>query len=214
MTKLLIAMPSKADVPIETINSLMGLDTSRYETSVRHLQGSLPDDAREALANDAINEGYDYLLWIDSDMVFDMDALNQLMEDDKDIVTGICFKRTAPYTPCIYRESEKGGNEIYIDYPKDSVFEVSACGCAFQLVKVSALKAVREKYGTMYRRAYPFGEDISFAMRWKDLGGKMYCDSRVKVGHIGKMIVTEKTWEVFRRSMENQNGREEDKCEE
>lgn len=210
--KILIAVPCKADIPIETVNSLMALD-SPYVTSVRFLQGSLPDDARENMATDAIEEEFTHVLWIDSDMVFDEDALIRLVQDDRDCVTGLAFKRTAPYTPCIYK-ANKDGNEIYIDYPKDSLFEISACGCAFQLVKVSALKAVRTTYGTMYRRAYPLGEDISFAKRWTELGGKIYCDSRVKVGHIGKMIVTEKTWDVFKQSMEKQNGREESKCEE
>ena len=30
-----------------------------------------------------------------------------------------------------------------------------------------------------------FGEDLAFCLRVKDLGKKVYCDSRIKVGHIG-----------------------------
>lgn len=193
--KVLLAMPvAKGDISQETFNSVLGLD---FCGSIRTLGGSLVDDAREKLAEDAIKEGYTHILWTDSDMVFEHDALNKLLEDDKDIVTGICFKRVPPYTPAIYK-----CGQVYIDYPKDSLFEVDECGFGFILTKVSALKEVLDEFGGMFQRAYPYGEDISFCKRWRELTKKtgmphtIWCDSRVKIGHVGTTIVTEKTFEL------------------
>jgi hypothetical protein len=36
-----------------------------------------------------------------------------------------------------------------------------------------------------------FGEDISFCLRVKELGKKMYCDSSVKMGHVGQFVYDE-----------------------
>ena len=197
--KILLAMPvAKGDIPQETFNSVLGLD---FNGSIRTLSGSLVDDARNQLALDAIEEGFDYILWVDSDMVFESDALKRLLDAQKDIITGICFKRVPPYTPAIY--NEKG---VYLDYPKDWIFPVDACGFAFVLTKVSALKEVYDEYGTMFGRAYPYGEDISFCKRWKSLEQKkgilnryeIWCDSGVKIGHIGTTIVTEKSYELVK----------------
>ncbi len=203
---ILLAMPCKSDIPVETVNSLMGLN---FKGAIRILQGSLIDDSRENIAQDVIKDGFDYLLFVDSDMVFEEDALDKLLADDKDIVTGICFKRVFPYTPAIYKEDD--GNKIYMDYPKDALFEINACGMAFCLIKADVLKEVYTEFGTMFKRAYPLGEDLSFCRRWlalneKDNGNrKIYCDSRVKVGHIGTQIVTEKTYDIVRTRYEQSN---------
>ena len=200
--KILLAMPvAKGDIALETFNSVLGLD---FSGSIRAFSGSLVDDAREQLALDAIEQGFDYVLWCDSDMVFEADALNQLLKANKDIVTGLCFKRVPPYTPAIY--NKKG---IYLDYPKDWMFPVEACGFAFVLTKVSALKEVYDEYHTMFARAYPYGEDISFCKRWKSLEQRkgilnkyeIWCDSRVKIGHVGSTIVTEKSYELVKERL-------------
>lgn len=183
----IMCIPCKGDIPIETVSSIMGLN---FGGASRITQGSLIDDMRDAFSKEAIEGGYTHLLFIDSDMTFDSDAYQMLLNDDKDIVSGIFHKRAHPYTPTIVKDGQ-----IYIDYPQNELFEVDTTGMAFTLIKVSCLKAVMEEYNTCFKRAYPLGEDNSFCMRWKKLGEKLgkehkiYCDSRVKCGHIGKMIV-------------------------
>lgn len=185
--KTIMCIPCKGDIPIETVSSIMGLE---FGGASRITQGSLIDDMRDAFAMEAIEEGFTHLLFVDADMTFEGDAYKQLLADDKDVVSGIFHKRAHPYTPTIVKDGK-----IYIDYPQNELFEVDTTGMAFTLIKVSALKAVMDEFHTCFKRAYPLGEDNSFCMRWKELGKKLgkehkiYCDSRVKVGHIGKMIV-------------------------
>lgn len=195
MDNIILCMPCKSDIPVETSNCVMATNVS----AVRVMQGSLIDDMRDMMAKDTIKDGYTHLLFIDSDMVFKNEDIERLIADDKDVVTGICFKRVFPYTPAIYR-SEEENYKIYADYPQDSLFEVDACGMAFCLIKVEALKAVLDHYGTMFMRDYPLGEDMSFCKRWKSLSkdNKIYCDSRAKIGHIGTAIITEETYKKVR----------------
>ena len=185
--KTIMCIPCKGDIPIDTVSSIMGLE---FNGASRITQGSLIDDMRDAFALEAIEGGFTHLLFIDSDMTFESDAYKRLFEDDKDVVSGVFHKRAHPYTPTIVKDGK-----IYIDYPQNELFEVDTTGMAFTLIKVSALKAVMDEFHTCFKRAYPLGEDNSFCMRWKELGkkngtdNKIYCDSRVKCGHIGKMIV-------------------------
>ena len=58
-------------------------------------------------------------------------------------------------------------------------------------MKASLLKEVKDKYGLPFSPILGFGEDISFCMRLKELGKKMYCDPRAKLGHIGYKVYTE-----------------------
>ena len=161
-----------------------------------------------ALAQMAIKNKYDYILWIDSDMVFESTVLYDLLEADKDIVSAVCFMRRAPYEPCIYSKMRMGATleedqiEKYYDYP-EGVFEVEACGLAMVLMKVVVLEDI------LYKTGQPFfpirsdhrtlGEDLSFCYNARKSGHKIWATSKPKVGHIGKMIVDRDSYAVIRR---------------
>lgn len=57
------------------------------------VDGSLVYDARDAIAKAAIDNGYDYVLYVDSDMVFSADDLNRLLSHDTDICSGLYVTR-------------------------------------------------------------------------------------------------------------------------
>ncbi|MBR2855124.1 MAG: hypothetical protein IKE81_12445, partial [Clostridia bacterium] len=52
--------------------------------------------ARNRLANKAINENYTHVLWLDSDMVFDEQIVDDLAEVGKDMVCGAFVSRRPP----------------------------------------------------------------------------------------------------------------------
>lgn len=199
--KTLIALPCMDMVHTVFLRSLLGL--SRPEETVFGLTASsLVYDARNTLARQAIDEKCDRILWIDSDMEFAPDAFARLsadMDEGREFVTGLFFTRKAPVRPCIYKQCgyASEGQEIvplalnYNDYPRDELFEVKASGLAFTLVSVEATRKVIEKFGLPFSPMPGFGEDLSFCGRLQQLGIKMYCDSRVKIGHVGTGIISE-----------------------
>ena len=182
------------------------------EISKTRNPGSLVYVSRNALSEVAISEGFDFVLWIDSDMVFEPDLMQRLMarmDEGHDIVAPICFRRKVPFTPVIYKTIKLGltpdENIVngYKDYPRDSFFEVDACGFGCVMIRVSALKKVLDEQKALFSPLPQFGEDISFCLRAKRSGFKIYCDSSIKVGHISQTVVTEETYLQYRRGEEN-----------
>lgn len=188
------------------VQSLMGLDFDG-ETRIRFLPGSLVYDARNQLTEIARASECEYIFFIDSDMTFKGDTLKRLIKDaeenDIDVVTGLCFTRRPPIRTAIFKKCEynvdKDGQifpdaENYMDYPKDSLFPVAACGMACCLIRMSCVDNVLKNYGLPFSPAQGWGEDLSFCIRARELGHKIYCDSSVKIGHIGKTVISE---EIF-----------------
>lgn len=206
MAKILIAIPCMDEIDTAFVQSLMGLDIDG-ETRIRFLPGSLVYDSRNQLTEIARANGSEYIFFLDSDMTFRGDVLKRLLADAEenniDIVTGLCFTRKQPIRTAIFKKCEYSQDETgqlfpdavnYMDYPKDSLFPVAACGMACCLIRMSCVDAVLKNFGLPFSPAQGWGEDLSFCIRAREIGARIYCDSRVKVGHIAKTVITE---EVF-----------------
>ena len=203
--KYLVAIPCMDMIHTGFFRSCMGLNRVG-ETRFSLTMSSLIYDARNSLARQAINEGFDRMLWLDSDMEFETDLMERLaadMDEGRDFVAGIYFKRKAPVSPVVYSEIghmevENGGIRPYAlpyeDYPKDQIFTCKGVGFGGCMLSVNMLKAVVDKYGLPFSPILGFGEDLSFCARARELGFELYCDSRVKLGHIGYGAITEELY--------------------
>lgn len=204
--KTLIALPCMDMVHTVFLKSLIGMDRVG-QVKFAFSCSSLIYDARNTLAKQAVTEGFDRVLWLDSDMDFEPDLLKRLSEDmdeGRELVSGLYFKRKAPVKPVIYQHlglvktiDGEGVTPVavpYEDYPKDSVFQIAGCGFGGCLVSVNLIKRVGEKYGLPFSPVMGFGEDLSFCSRATQLGVDLYCDSRVKMGHVGLGTITEETY--------------------
>lgn len=205
--KTLIAIPCMDMIHTVFFKSVIGMNrvgACKYSMTC----SSLVYDARNALVKEAVAEGFDRILWLDSDMDFAPDLMNKLMQDmdelNCDIVSGLYFKRRAPVEPVCYKEvgyfHSEELNEVtpiaipYSDYPRDQVFEVQGCGFGGVLMTVDIAEKVEKKYGVPFAPIIGFGEDLSFCLRARDLGAKIYCDSRIKLGHVGLGTITEEVY--------------------
>ena len=203
--RTLIAIPCMDMMHTPFVISLTGLQV-KGEIKFAYSASSLVYDSRNGLARKAILENFDRVLWLDSDMQFDPNLFRMLSDDldeGRDFVSGLYFTRKPPFKPVIFSKAgyehfgENGLKPIaepYYDYPKDSVFEVASAGFGGVMMNTSLLKEVEENYGLPFSPIMGFGEDISFCMRVQELGKKMYCDSRVKLGHVGQYIYNEENY--------------------
>ena len=204
MNNILICVPAMNTVATEFFSSFTGL--RRVEGShVMLTKDTLIYSARNALAMTAVDRGYDWLFWLDSDMVFEPDTLERLLaeaeEKNLDVLSGLYFKRMSPTEPVIlkkldWRVNERGEvekeSEAYLDYPKDTLFEVAGAGTGCLLTKVDVYRKVVEKFGiTPFQPLPNLGEDYSFCWRLGQVDVKIYCDSRIKLGHAGAWIYDE-----------------------
>ena len=203
--KYLIAVPCLDNVPVAFVAALTALKRIGL-TKHSFLSNSLVYDARNALAQEAIDTGADRILFIDSDMYFMPDMMGRMaqdLDDGADMVSGICFTRRFPTQPCIYKTVDitysdgepTGKTEVYTDYPKDKLFQIAGCGFGAVMMDAKVLKAVEEALDKPFNPMPGIlGEDLSFCRRARDCGFKIFCDSRIKVGHVGTFIYTESEW--------------------
>lgn len=205
LKKTLIAIPCMDMVHTDFMISLINLERVN-KTYCAVVKSSLIYDARNTLAKQAINEGFDTVLWLDSDIEFEPDMLRRLMahiDNGKEFVSALYFKRVFPTSPVIFSKIEqiREGNELitraipYDNYPRNQLFEVDASGFGAVLVTVDLLKRINDKYGLPFSPALGLGEDMSFCWRAKELGAKLYCDSSIKLRHIGLTAYTEETFD-------------------
>lgn len=213
MKRIMVAVPSREYIDVDSVKCIYKLEKDAMlnpdiEVNVELIPGTVIHDVRFAMAKIAIDCKYDYILWIDSDMVFGSTVLYDLLEADKDIVSAVCFMRRAPYEPCIYSKMCMGATleedqiEKYLDYPEDALFEVEACGMAMCLMKVVVLKDILDKTGQPF---FPvrsdhrtLGEDLSFCFNARRCGYEIWATSKPTVGHIGKMNVDVESYKRIR----------------
>lgn len=203
--KTLILIPCMDTVYTDFMMSLVNLERTP-NTFCAFTKSSLIYSARNSLAKQAIDGDFDRILWLDSDMSFDKDLmvrLSERLDEGYDFVSGIYFKRNYPTSPVIYKEIiykklPSGGVEPvvvpYEDYPKDSIFPIEAAGFGSVMMTTELLKKIWDTFGLPFSPILGFGEDISFCYRAKQLGLNLYCDSSIKMKHLGLMYFDETTY--------------------
>lgn len=202
--KLLIAIPTHEYMHADFVRSLLGLaarlqrDGVRYDIVIE--SGTLVHMARDKLAAKAVKGFYTHVLWLDADMVFDDDILENLMFSGKSFVSGIAHSRRPSYGSCLFKNIELDTLERWKaeDYPK-AAFEIAGCGMACVLMKTEILKQVFLANGTCFLPVLHYGEDLAFCRRVHSLGVKMYAEPTARLGHMGFKCVypeDEKRWET------------------
>lgn len=190
--RLLIAVPSGDYMHVGFVKSLTNLmrrldrDGVDYELAIE--EGSLVYMARDKLACKAINESFDYVLWLDSDMVFTDDLLEDLQFSGYDFVTGIAIGRRPNYCSCLFEDIRPDSLKRVETYPNNT-FEVAGCGFACVLIYTEILRGVHMTYETCFMPLIGYGEDIAFCKRAKELGFRIWAEPAVKVGHIGHITI-------------------------
>lgn len=193
--KTLIAVPAMDQVPAQFCASLAML--KRTGDSVVGFEiSSLVYTARNNLAAKAIQLGADFVLWLDSDMVFAPDILERLFADYQagkgDIISGLYFRRVAPFKPVLFSAVESTAEGPFTAAPEsipDDVFEIAGCGFGCVLMPADVLMDVIGKFGNPFDPINGMGEDLSFCWRARQCGYRIVCDPAVSLGHVANMVV-------------------------
>lgn len=198
--RYLIAIPCMDMVHTLFMTSLLGMDRPEG-TEVSVCSSSLIYDARNTLAEQAVNRKFDRVLWLDSDMVFGKDLMTRLiadMDEGRQMVCGMFYTRKAPIHPCVYKaltvEDGQTRAVSYMDYPEGELFEVAGCGFGAVMMDTSVIRWAGN-HGRPFSPIDGWGEDFSFELRARAEGVKIYCDSRIQIGHAGISIINRETWE-------------------
>lgn len=206
--KTLIAVPCMDQMPTLFADSLARLEKVGECTQMINM-GSLIYMSRDTLATKAISAEADFVLWLDSDMVFEPDTLKKMLavleaRPEIDILTGLYFRRTKPYTPVIFDKLDIDEQDrcTYTEFKNipEGLFEVGGCGFGCVLMRSEVFLDVQSKYGQMFAPIGRTGEDLAFCWRARSCGCKIYCDPSIECGHVGYTVITRAVWEAVKEA--------------
>ena len=165
------------------------------------------DRMRNEAAKIALEGDFDYLFFIDDDVLLPWEAFHLLQQADKDIIAGVTHIRGYPFEPMIFNFTHEDykKNSYVRDYakkadPETGLLECDAVGFSCCLIKVSLLKEVIPPFfvtGTHQT------EDVFFCKRAREQKPdlKIWVQTRVLTGHIlGSDIIAPDSvehWQAF-----------------
>lgn len=162
--------------------------------------------ARNRICRSFLDYDAEWLLFIDSDMLFPHEAIERLIEsadvDERPIVGGLCFgidRGVLFPTIYVFHDTEKGPTTARVPaYPENSIIPVAATGAAFLMIHRRVLEAFLERG---FNESFPWfqeselagqaaGEDITFCLRAGVLGFPVHVDTGLHIGHHKSQVLT------------------------
>lgn len=146
--------------------------------------------ARNLLAKAATDYNSQFLLFIDSDMVFGGESLMRLLlracDKNISIIGGLAYKRRDPFEPCIMRRIGRKWKYCKVTNPP-GVYEVDGIGMSFTLIKTKVFADLKKPY--FYPGKDGLREDLNFCLDAKKAGHRIFVDTTVQVGHLSERTV-------------------------
>ena len=197
-TKIAIGLPRGSDTKYDYefmlgLFKMFGKSPCSYrmisESKVHHI-------ARNGIIDKFLKTDMDYLLFIDSDMIWEADSLelayDLIQNSHVDIVTGIYFTKNEPHIPIIKKLNLQAG--CYNNYQTwgNAPFEIDGSGMGFMLIPRYVLEKMKQP---MCEWKGGFSEDLVFCLKAKkDCGFKIWAHPGIKVGHVSKTTITNFDW--------------------
>lgn len=143
------------------------------------------------------------LVFVDSDLAFDHDAIAKLIAHDRDVVCGAYpFKgnelgfpirviTNGDGTPVV----DKYTGLIEIEGGPTGLFRIQRSVLEKMCVEECKSTAVTDNGNPVYmlfdtgmlrEKGVWWGEDYLFCLRWKDMGGRIWCEPSINFEHIGR----------------------------
>lgn len=212
----------------QSMNMLMHrLGNLRRHVHLTQPRHTIASTARQLCAQEVLNdEECEYCCFIDDDMVFTPEqflALEQeFVENDLDFLSALAFANSYPTKPCIFGRvdgvdegaetpwwqlvTDFPGNKGGVD-PEPKRFRIYASGFGMVFMSRRMLDAMRRNEDGEIIQDYQHfvlldamcpNEDIAFCVKANRQGFKLYCDSRVSIGHIAKFrpVISQESYEA------------------
>ena len=212
--KVLLATPSydcpAASYTFSIARSREALSKAGIQSAYLLLQGHCHvDDSRNAIVRHFLESDCTDLVFLDADVDWEPQSLVQLCQRDCDIVGGVYpYRREGSLEmPVRLKEGAKSS--------EDGLLEVEGLPTGFMRIKRHVLEkmaAAAPKYfdkinetALVFDRPTPgedktrWGGDIDFCNRWRAIGGKLFADLGLRIGHVAKVILKDSLGAHIRR---------------
>ena len=188
--RIFIAIPNQGEIVSElATNLLYWTHDPKYQIKVFMPKNIFPlDAARNRCVKEFLETDYQYLWWIDDDIVPPRNALDKLIDADKDIIGAVCFAmkyendKALPYPVTLrYNEESK-----YVVYYGSGIEEVDATGGACVLFKRKVYETIERPYEFHYHKdgTLSLTCDFDIFQKVQKAGFKIYIDFDLLCAHI------------------------------
>jgi hypothetical protein len=199
--RCVVLVPCHRHIEPDCETGLRALERAGYP--VRRVPGySAVDLARCTLAADALRDGFDELLWVDSDVAFDPADVGRLRGHGLPLVCGLYPCKAQRRLAC---EFLPGTDRVEFG-PKGGLLEVQYAGFGFMLTSREVYDRLRdhlelpEANRQFGRPLFPWflptlvptpagywylGEDYAFCERARQCGFRIVADTTVRLWHVG-----------------------------
>jgi hypothetical protein len=189
LPKVAICYPSSDMVHADFTLALAGLCLAAHPlpVTVINAKSSIVAEARNNGVEEARGSGAEYLLFLDSDMVFPLTLLHRLLLHRKDIVGAVYTRRQAPYS--------------LLGKTLDSQPDPETTGCVemarlptgCMLIRMAVFDALPKPYfffGINHEQGTLLGEDYAFCDAARAAGFRIWADLNLsqEIGHIGQRV--------------------------
>lgn len=188
---VLIALPTAKNIETDTFLSIYRQKVAdNVDTYMECFYGYNIDQVRNLICHFGIINKFDYVFFVDSDIVLPLDALSRLLAANVDIVSGVYIQRKEEKKiPEIYRKNSSGGlSNIDVGSISGGLTVVDGCGFGCVLVKTSLLVDVGYPQ-FVYHDTLDFSgtvsEDVDFCIKVTNLNVPIYVDMSLRCEHIG-----------------------------
>jgi len=154
---------------------------------------------RNQLAEMALNEDFDRIMWIDSDIIFSPDDFFKLLNHNllPDIISGLYMAQMEnEYEIDMSELRLKSRGDYYYaaisesatflkvsDVKSLNIFTVRSNGMGFMLTSKKVFTDIGNMWFNPLDKGKIISEDISFQIKARELGYKSYVDPNIIVGH-------------------------------
>lgn len=205
--KILIAVPTFENIYPDTFQAIYDLDGAGHDLSFAYVRGYDCATARNRIAQKALDDGADYVLMVDNDVVLPKDALKNLLDDPKDVCLGFYAHRDSDNVyrgkTCICKLYDEKGTK-YFNYPLESEYtdaemramkdegrfkvQIHGGGMGCALIRTDVFKRVKYPWYDWVNYANDhrgmLSEDLYFCEGCRKKGIPIYTDTRVGCGHM------------------------------
>ncbi len=157
-------------------------------------------DCRALIVSKFLESDATDLIFVDSDVAWEAGAILKLVDNEKDFIAGAYPQRKDPINFCI-----RWINKPELQADSDGLLEVEGVPAGFMKLTRKMLEEMITKYPDTEFYCEPakdnkawglfdsfwldsrvkLGEDYSFCRRWTEMGGKIWIDPELKLGHVG-----------------------------
>lgn len=179
--KLAIGMPNTGEINAQTVFCLVrALKDFPHDYDVLFKQGSILHYSREDIVKTAIKLKCTHLLFVDSDMHFEKDAILRLIARKKPIVGTNAHCKKLPLVATVTEPDKLEG-----------LTTCKAVGAGFLLIDLKVFKKLKHPWffwKSDSKGEVVMGEDHWFCEKATKAGYKIWCDLDIPIGHIGSYI--------------------------